>query len=154
MASAINNGTIQRATQRIRRASGASLRMPFTYPNGLASSSIRWCASRPRPLRDSAPRHQVLLRTSPIFLIGAGSLRVGAGSRVGVSRSRQRRPVGRRYLKLAQGYTAAHPDGIVGYTAHQLRHVCASLLIASGASDVQVAHQMGHAKIETTKPCV
>ncbi len=25
------------------------------------------------------------------------------------------------------------------------------LLIASGASDVQVAHQMGHSKIETTK---
>ena len=57
----------------------------------------------------------------------------------------------RRYLKLAQGYTAAHPDGIVSYTAHELRHVCASLLIASGASDVQVAHQMGHSKIETTK---
>jgi len=57
----------------------------------------------------------------------------------------------RRYLKLAHGYTAAHPDGIVRYTAHELRHVCASLLIASGASDVQVAHQMGHSKIETTK---
>ncbi len=57
----------------------------------------------------------------------------------------------RRYLKLAQGYTAAHPDGIVSYTAHQLRHVCASLLIASGAADVQIARQMGHAKIETTK---
>jgi integrase len=54
----------------------------------------------------------------------------------------------RRYLKLAYGYTAAHPDGIVSYTAHELRHVCASLLIASGASDVQVAHQMGHSKIE------
>ena len=57
----------------------------------------------------------------------------------------------RRYLKFAQGYTAAHPDGIVSYTAHELRHVCASLLIASGASDIQVAHQMGHSKIETTK---
>src|SRR5260370_25449749 len=57
----------------------------------------------------------------------------------------------RRYLKLAQGYTAAHPDGIVSYTAHQLRHLCASLLIASGAADVQVARQMGHAKIQTTK---
>ncbi len=57
----------------------------------------------------------------------------------------------RRYLKLAHGYTAAHSDGIVCYTAHELRHVCASLLIASGASDVQVAHQMGHSKIETTK---
>jgi integrase len=57
----------------------------------------------------------------------------------------------RRYLKLAQGYTAAHEDGIVSYTAHELRHVCASLLIASGASDMQVAHQMGHSKVETTK---
>jgi len=57
----------------------------------------------------------------------------------------------RRYLKLAHGYTAAHPDGIVSYTAHELRHVCASLLIASGASDIQVAHQMGHSRIETTK---
>jgi integrase len=57
----------------------------------------------------------------------------------------------RRYLKLAHGYTAAHPDGIVRYTAHELRHVCASLLIASGASDMQVAHQMGRSKIETTK---
>ena len=50
----------------------------------------------------------------------------------------------RKYLRLAQGYTAADPDGIVSYTAHELRHVCASLLIASGASDMQVAHQMGH----------
>lgn len=57
----------------------------------------------------------------------------------------------RRYLKLAQRYTAAHPDGIVGYTAHELRHVCASLLIASGALDMQVADQMGHSKIEATK---
>ncbi len=57
----------------------------------------------------------------------------------------------RKYLRLAQGYTAAHRDGVVSYTAHELRHVCASLLIASGASDVQVAHQMGHSKIETTK---
>jgi hypothetical protein len=30
----------------------------------------------------------------------------------------------RRYLKLAHGYTAAHPNGIVSYTAHELRHVC------------------------------
>jgi integrase len=29
--------------------------------------------------------------------------------------------------------------------------VCASLLIASGATDMQVAHQMGHSKVETTK---
>lgn len=57
----------------------------------------------------------------------------------------------RKYLKLAHGYTAAHPDGIVDYTAHMLRHVCASLMIASGATDMQVAHQTGHSKIETTK---
>jgi integrase len=57
----------------------------------------------------------------------------------------------RRYLKLAHGYTAAHKDGIVRYTAHELRHVCASLLIASGASDTQVCRQMGHSKVETTK---
>src|SRR5215471_14718772 len=57
----------------------------------------------------------------------------------------------RKYLRLAQGYTAADPDGIVSYTAHELRHVCASLLIASGASDIQVANQMGHSRIETTK---
>jgi integrase len=57
----------------------------------------------------------------------------------------------RKYLRFAQGYTAAHPDGIVSYTAHELRHVCASLLIASGASDIQVARQMGHSRIETTK---
>ena len=57
----------------------------------------------------------------------------------------------RRYLKLAQGLHRCPPDGIVIYTAHALQQVCASLLIASGASDVQVAHQMGHSKIETTK---
>jgi len=57
----------------------------------------------------------------------------------------------RKYLALAHGFTASHPDGMVTYTAHELRHVCASLLIASGASDVQVASQMGHSRVETTK---
>ena len=57
----------------------------------------------------------------------------------------------RRYLALAHGYTASHKDGPVKYTAHELRHVCASLLIASGATDMQVTNQMGHSKIETTK---
>jgi integrase len=57
----------------------------------------------------------------------------------------------RKYLKLAQGYTAADKDGIIKYTAHELRHVCASLMIASGASDMKVAYQMGHSKVETTK---
>jgi integrase len=49
------------------------------------------------------------------------------------------------------GFTASHEDGMVKYTAYELRHVCASLLIASGATDMQVANQMGHSKIETTK---
>jgi integrase len=57
----------------------------------------------------------------------------------------------RKYLRLAHGFTAAHKDGAVSYTAHELRHVCASLMIASGASDIQVANQMGHSRIETTK---
>ena len=41
--------------------------------------------------------------------------------------------------------------GTVTYTAHELRHVCASLLIASGASDMQITNQMGHSRVETTK---
>jgi len=57
----------------------------------------------------------------------------------------------RRYLALAHGYTASHQDGPVKYAAHELRHVCASLLIASGSTDMQVTNQMGHSKIETTK---
>jgi integrase len=57
----------------------------------------------------------------------------------------------RKYLAFAHGFTAAHKDGAVTYTAHELRHVCASLMIASGATDMQVANQMGHSKIETTK---
>jgi integrase len=57
----------------------------------------------------------------------------------------------RKYLALAHGFTAAHKDGAITYTAHELRHVCASLMIASGATDIQVANQMGHSKIETTK---
>jgi integrase len=57
----------------------------------------------------------------------------------------------RKYLRFAHGFTAAHKDGAVTYTAHELRHVCASLMIASGASDIQVANQMGHSRIETTK---
>ena len=42
-------------------------------------------------------------------------------------------------------------DGAVTYTAHELRRVCASLMIASGATDMQVANQRGHSKVETTK---
>ncbi len=56
-----------------------------------------------------------------------------------------------KYLMFARGFTAAHEDGAVTYTAHELRHVCASLMIASGATDMQVANQMGHSKVETTK---
>lgn len=54
-------------------------------------------------------------------------------------------------LRLARGFTAAHPDGAVTYTAHELRHVSASLLITSDASDMQICNQMGHSGVETTK---
>ena len=40
----------------------------------------------------------------------------------------------RRYLTLAHGYTASHEDGLVNYTAHERRHVCASLLKMSGVA--------------------
>jgi integrase len=57
----------------------------------------------------------------------------------------------RKYHVLARGRTSAHKDGEVTYTAHELRHVCVSLLIASGATDMQICVQMGHSKVETTK---
>ena len=59
--------------------------------------------------------------------------------------------VWRRRLAKAHALTAAHPDGKITYTAHDLRHVCAALLIASGLTDVQIAYQMGHASVVTTK---
>ena len=49
----------------------------------------------------------------------------------------------RKYLSFAHGFTAAHKDGPITYTTHELRHVCASLMIASGATDMHVANQMG-----------
>lgn len=39
----------------------------------------------------------------------------------------------------------------VPYTAHDLRHVCASLLIAGGATPVQVRDQMGHSRSSVTE---
>ena len=57
----------------------------------------------------------------------------------------------RRYLALATATRRHTRTAPVKYTAHELRHVCASLLIASGATDMQVTNQMGHSKIETTK---
>ena len=56
----------------------------------------------------------------------------------------------KRNLDLAKAYTAAHPDGAVSYTAHELRHVFASLLIYSKTSDFEIARMMGHKSIETT----
>ena len=49
-------------------------------------------------------------------------------------------------MALAHGYLASDKDGLVKYTAHELRHVCASLLIASGATDLQVTSQIGTAR--------
>ncbi len=51
----------------------------------------------------------------------------------------------RRHLKLAQATSG------VPYTAHELRHVCASLLIAAGASIETVRQQMGHSTTEVTQ---
>jgi len=61
-------------------------------------------------------------------------------------------PLGGSISSSRTGFTAAH-KGWCGHlrTAHELRRVCASLLIASGASDIQVANQMGPSRIETTK---
>ena len=56
----------------------------------------------------------------------------------------------RKVLTKAQGFTAAHKDDQITYTAHALRHVAASLVIASGASRMEVQNQIGHRKIETT----
>jgi hypothetical protein len=39
----------------------------------------------------------------------------------------------------------------VKYTAHEPRHVCASLLIASSAKDWEICNQIGHSRVETTK---
>lgn len=53
----------------------------------------------------------------------------------------------RRYLEKAREET-----GEAFYTPHELRHVCASFLIGTkGWTDVQIANQMGHAKVQTTK---
>lgn len=54
--------------------------------------------------------------------------------------------------KLEQAHRLLASRGTpVSYTAHELRHVCASLLIASGATAGQVCNQMGHATEAFTK---
>jgi integrase len=53
----------------------------------------------------------------------------------------------RRYLNEAR-----EQMGQELYTPHELRHVCASFMIGTeGWTDVQIANQMGHASITTTK---
>jgi integrase len=54
------------------------------------------------------------------------------------------------HLRKARVITAEQPEGEITYTAHQLRHVAASLLIASGATHTDVMAQMGHSSIATT----
>ena len=57
----------------------------------------------------------------------------------------------RRYLKLAQGYTAAHPMESSA-TPRTSCGTCAPRCSKGlRGSDVQVACRMGHSKIETTK---
>jgi integrase len=57
----------------------------------------------------------------------------------------------RRYLKLAQGLHRCPPPMGSSATPRTSCGTSAPRSFASGASDVQVAHQMGHSKIETTK---
>ncbi|WP_203685255.1 tyrosine-type recombinase/integrase, partial [Actinoplanes siamensis] len=45
----------------------------------------------------------------------------------------------------------AHKRSGVDYTAHELRHIAASILISSGASDYQIQQQMGHASVAVTR---
>lgn len=56
----------------------------------------------------------------------------------------------RRKLKEARALLEKRGTPVT-YTAHELRHVCASLLIASGAQAEEVAAQMGHATEAFTK---
>lgn len=58
--------------------------------------------------------------------------------------------VWRRKLKAAQKLLAERGTP-VQYTAHDLRHVCASLLIAAGATPDEVRNQMGHASEAFTR---
>ncbi|BAL91943.1 hypothetical protein AMIS_67230 [Actinoplanes missouriensis 431] len=39
----------------------------------------------------------------------------------------------------------------IDYTVHELRHIAASILIASGASDYEIQEQMGHVSVEMTR---
>jgi hypothetical protein len=104
---------------------------------------------------------------SPVFVAGAEYL--GSGRRVrgreaiacdaegaldAAARTGTLVRGGRRLLLLHQ----VHDEGACSIRcacragpARGAPDVCASLLIASGASDIQVAHQMGHRRIETTK---
>jgi integrase len=45
----------------------------------------------------------------------------------------------------------AHQICDVDYTAHELRHIAASILISSGVSDYEIQQQMGHASVEVTR---
>jgi integrase len=55
-----------------------------------------------------------------------------------------------RHLREARKLTAEQSEGAVLYSAHQLRHVAASLLIAAAAKPLDVMVQMGHSSITTT----
>ena len=50
----------------------------------------------------------------------------------------------RRYLTLSHGYTASHKDGPVNHTAHELRHVRASLPVSPRARPTDLKHQPLH----------
>lgn len=56
----------------------------------------------------------------------------------------------RNHLRKARELMKERGEPVIGYSAHQLRHVAASLLIASGATELDVMNQMGHSSINTT----
>jgi hypothetical protein len=60
----------------------------------------------------------------------------------------------RCYLKLAYGYTAAHKDVIVMYTAHELRHVCVrSELVGDTGIEPVTSSVPGKDNTQVAAPC-
>lgn len=54
------------------------------------------------------------------------------------------------WLRLLRELKFVDEDGNVRYTMHAMRHFRASLLIRSGANQLEIKKELGHTKIETT----
>lgn len=55
------------------------------------------------------------------------------------------------YRQWTKKLRAAREQCGVGYSAHVLRHLCASLMYAAGSSEGEIMDQMGHSSINTTR---